>query len=485
MNVVLVFIHCSILHAEPKDSLEWRVELTSTFSGGEHTPFWLVSNRYGLATPEKNYGFVRGEIKRQLQPKTKFSWGAGVDLVGGWQIAAPFNIHQLYGEIKYRALWILAGSKELNSPYNNHKLSSGNLLYSGNSMPIPQFRIGTYDYADFWGTKGWFAVKAYLSYGMFTDSDWQKSWVVSGGNRTVNVLYCSRGLWLRGGNSDVFPLTAEVGIEMASQFGGRIYRYGKWMNMPMKLKDWLKAIIPYQGGEDTPIEEQTNVQGNMLGAYNIALSWTPKADWSIKGYFEHYFEDHSQMTFEYGWKDFQLGFEFKFPKNPYVSGLVYEYIYMKDQTGAVNNDYRPEIPEQVSGRDNYYSHYLYCGWQNWGMGIGTPLAISPIYNVNHRLMFYNTRFIANHIGFEGKPLEWLDWRVLLTFTQNWGTYIRPLPEVMNDFNGLVEVNLKPRKFHGWYAKAAVAWDSGPLLGNSFGGMISIGKEGIISIGHKK
>lgn len=463
----------------PNDSIEYAVTLRGTLSAGEHSPFWLNANNYGLGSPEKNFGYLRGRMIKHLHPEKRFSWGAGVDLVGGWRIPAPFNVHQLYGEIKYRALYAMAGAKEIPGMYNDHKLSSGNLLYSGNAMPIPQLRVGTYDFAEFWGTKGWFSVKAYLAFGKFTDSNWQASWVAPGTQHNKGVLYNSKGLWLRGGNTDKFPLTVDVGIEMATQFGGKVYKDGQIIKMPEKFIDWLKAIFPFAGGENTPEEEQTNVQGNMLGAYNIVLQWRPKADWSIKAYFEHYFEDHSQMTFEYGWKDAQWGIEATLPNNRFVSKILMEYIYMKDQTGAVNHDWTPEIPEQVSGGDNYFNHHLYSSWQNWGMSIGTPLAISPIYNVNHHLYIYDTRFIAYHLGLEGNPLAGLDWRMLLTFTKNWGTYRYPLVNVLNNFSGLAEVSYESEKLHGWFAKMAVAWDTGPLLGKSFGAMLTIGKKGFI------
>lgn len=461
------------------DSIVYKIEARATVSGGEHSPFWFVSNMQGLGTPEKNYGYVRGSLFKKLEGEKKFSWGAGIDLVGGWKVTAPFNIHQLFAEVKYRAFYAMAGAKEIWGSYNNHHLSSGNLLFSGNSMPIPQVRIGTYDFAKFWGTKGWFSVKAYIAFGKFTDSNWQRSWVEPGSQHNSGVLYHSKGLWLRGGNENEFPLTADIGIEMGTQFGGVIYKDGQTIHMPERFIDWLKAIFPFKGGEDTPKEEQTNVQGNMVGAYNIVLRWKPKADWSIKGYFEHYFDDHSQMTFEYGWKDGLWGLEVELPKNRYVSKLVGEFIYMKDQTGAINNDKSPEVPEQVSGRDNYYNHYLYSAWQNWGMGIGTPLAISPIYNVNHHLSFYDTRFIAWHLGLEGKPVHSLKWRFLLTFSQNWGTYIYPLANVLKNCSGLAEIDYSPVKLKGWFAKVAIAWDKGPLLGNSFGAMLSIGKTGFI------
>ena len=459
--------------------IEYSVASQATFSSGDFTPFWLVSNIQGLGAPKKNNGWVRGRLKKDLDSESRFSWGAGVDILGAWNIPAPFNIHQLYGELKYRRLYMQLGQKEIWGSYNNPRLSSGNLLFSGNAMPIPQIRIGTYEFAPFWGTNGWFSVKGYLAYGKFTDSNWEKSWVDPKFQRSEGTFYNSRGLWLRGGNDKKFPLFAEVGIEMGTQFGGTIYKDGEVIHMPVRFIDWLKAIIPLSGSSDTPEGEQTNVQGNMVGIYYISIQWKPQSDWGIKGYFEHYFEDHSQMTFEYGWKDAQWGIEVTIPKNPYVSKFVAEYVYMKDQTGPVNHDWTPEIPEQVSGGDNYYNHHLYSSWQNWGMGLGTPLALSPLYNADHRIYIYNTRFIAYHLGLEGSPLNDLSWRSLFTFTRNWGTYRYPFKEVLNNFSGIVEVDYSPRKLKGWYGKAAVAWDAGKLLGNNFGMMVSIGKTGYL------
>ena len=213
--------------------------------------------------------------------------------------------------------------------FNDPRLSSGNLLYSGNAMPIPQLRLGIFDYAPFWGTNGWFSVKGYISYGMFTDSGWQKSWAAPGSKRTEDVLYHSKGLWLRGGNTSKFPLQAVVGIEMATQFGGKSFKDGKELKMGSGLKQWLNALFPMSTTSENFDGEVVTVEGNMLGAYNISLSWLPDADWSVTAYYEHFFEDHSQMTFEYGWKDGLWGVEVQLPRNPFVSSFVYEYLYSK------------------------------------------------------------------------------------------------------------------------------------------------------------
>lgn len=467
--------------AEDRDSrlsLNYAVETRATFSGGENTPFWLVSNQFGLGSPEFNNGYVRAKINKELDTEKKFSWGINADLVGQWNLPAPFRVQQLFADIKYRALWVSIGSREYLPLYNNIRLSSGDLLFSGNSLPIPQLRIGTYGFAPFWGTKGWLSVKAYLSYGMFTDSRWQKDWVIPGGNRVSDALFCGKGLWFRIGNLNKFPLTVDLGVELGTQFGGTAYNYGKVIKMPTKLIDWLKAIIPLAGSSDTPEEEQTNVQGNMTGEYSVSISYSPAPGWNIRPYWEHFFEDHSQMFLEYGlWKDGLWGLEITFPNNPFFSKIVYEFIATKDQTGPVNHDYTPEVPEQVSGGDNYYNHHLYGSWQTWGMTIGTPLAISPLYNRIHNLFVYNSRFLAHHIGFEGSPYKNIDWRLLMTFSQNWGTYRFPLKEIYNNWSGLVEVKYSPSFCKGFHLTGALAWDKGKLLGNNFGGLISLGFDG--------
>ena len=464
----------------PIDSLLFKVETKANFSGGSNTPFWLVSNNHGLGSPEFYNGYVRGQVLIPLDNQKKLAWGGVLDLVGAWNMPGVFRIQQLFAELKYRRLSISIGSREYRSSINNPQLSSGDLLFSGNSLPIPQFRIGTYEFAPFWGSKDWLAVKAYLAYGTFTDSGWQRHWVAPDTQYTSGVLFCSRALWFKIGNAEKFPLTLELGAEMATQFGGTIHKNGDKIKMPSRFIDWIKAFIPFPGNNETPDSERTNVQGNMNGEYSLAIRYSPQSEWDLKLYYEHYFEDQSQMFMQYGfWKDGLLGFDISVPENPVINKFLYEYISTKDQTGAVNHNYSEQIPEQVSGQDGYFDHYLYGPWQTWGMSISTPLAISPLFNKNHKLIMYDTRFIAHHIGVEGKPASWIDWRMLMTFSQNWGTYFRPLSERMNDFSGLLEIKFHHEKLKGFYFSGAIAWDKGKLLGNNFGGMISIGYNGCL------
>lgn len=467
------------------DSIRWAGEFTASISGGKNTPFWLVNNTQGLGSLKRNNLRLRASVFKDMDRTNRFSWGAGVDLVGGYRLQSPFAIHQLYGEIRYRCLDLMIGQKEMWGEISNPRLSTGNLLYSGNSRPIPQIRAGIFDYADIWGLKGWLAIKGYVAFGMMTDSKWLEEWTKPQGNDTQalypkNVKYHSKGIWLRNGNPKKFPLTFEAGIEMATQFGGGGWFKEAngdivWVDGSHGLKGLWHAFVPQAGGNVAM--ETTNVEGNFLGNWTFALAWTPSGkDWSVKAYYQHMFEDHSMLYIEYPWRDGLWGIEGQLPKNPYVSHIVYEFLYMKDQTGPVYWDTTDKVPVQVSGRDNYYEHELYGAWQHWGMIIGNPMILSPLYN-DGSLFTRSSRIMGHHLGFEGEPTPEISYRILASYQRSWGTYKNPLPSVANSFNLLAEVGWRPRKLKGWEGKASFGLDAGDLIGRSIGLQISIVKRG--------
>lgn len=459
------------------DSLYYNVEGQVSFSSGKNTPFWLVNNRQGLSSRQKNNGYLRAGVFRPLEKSKRFSWGAGIDLAGAYNFSSSFIIQQLYGEVKYRCLGAMVGSKEIAGEFNNPRLSSGNLLYSGNARPIPQIRVGIPEYTIIPWTKDWLSVKGYIAYGMFTDDNWQKDFISPGSKHTQHVLYHSKGLFLKVANLHKFPVWFEGGLEMAAQFGGKSITGDNIIDMPNRIKDIFKIFFPSAGGSDTPIGEQTNVEGNHVGSWNAKIGYNIKPDLTVSAYYQHFFEDHSMMFFDYQWKDCLVGVEVNLPKNPFVSTIVYEYLYTKDQSGAAYWDHTAEIPEQISGRDNYYNHSIYTGWQHWGMGIGNPLIISPIYNDDGTIMFKNNRVISHHIGIGGQPLDQLSYRLLFSHTRSWGTYDSPLDDVMKNINGLVEVTYSPKQLPGVSGTLAFGADRGALLGHSNGVMLTLRKTG--------
>lgn len=469
----------ALAKAEWNDSIRYKGEAVVNLPMGGKTPFWLLNGNYGVSSIKNSHGYLRLSAFKDMDTSKRFTWGAGADVVVGYGMQSPVYLQQLYAEAKYRCLNLMIGAKEMPGFLSNPELATGNLLYANNAHPIPQVKAGIFDYADIWFTNGWAGIKGYISYGKYTDNNWISNWVDKKAARyALGTFYHSKALFLRGGNAKKFPLEGEVGIEMATQFGGTTYMpNGTVVVMPHKLKNFLKALIPMHGDSDTPSGEQSNVEGNFLGSWNFALAWKPQADWSVKVYYQHFFEDHSMLWIQYPWKDGLWGVEAKLPKNPFVSEIVYEFLYSKDQSGAVYWDHTPEINEQVSGRDNYYNHSYNNGWQNWGMGIGNPLFISPIYNDPHQLNFLANRLWAHHLGFKGQPTDCVGYKIVTTYQKNWGTYGRPFAEVKSCFNFLAEVNLKCKKLPGWQADVAFGADGGSLIGHNYGLQVKISKTG--------
>lgn len=465
---------------EHADTLTVGVEINQTISSGDHSPLWLTANRQGLSSIDKGFGYVDVSAIKKMTPERRFTWGAGVELAVPWEFTSDFVVQQLYAEMKYRSLSLSIGSKNQTSDLVDANLSSGDLLFSGNARPIPQIKAGILEYQPWKFVNDWVGIKGYLAYGKFTDSGWQEDWAAEGSRYAKRAWVCSRGIWLKGGNEKKFPLVFKVGLEMATQFRGTIYNLQLagsdekiTLNMPKGLESWFKALVPMPGGSNTILTESTNVEGNTIGTWNFSLEWLPDADWRLKAYWQHIYEDHSMMWIEYPWKDGMWGVQAWLPKNRVLSSVVAEFLYSKFQSGSVYNDSSAEVPEQVSGVDSYYNHELYPGWMHWGMGIGNPLTIAPIYNSDHILQFTGTRNISYHFGLSGNPVEGLDWRVLLSNTRSWGTYLYPYPEVRSMWNFLAEAKWRPAKVKGLECKLAVAFDSGDLAGKNFGVLLGV------------
>jgi len=461
----------------------WMAEgMASTSSG--RTPFWLVSNRLGLTSVAQNNGYLRGGFFRDMQRDSRFSWGFGADIVVPYHFSSHFVIQQLYGEIRYRSLELTVGSKNRYMGIVNQELSSGDMAFSLNSRPVPQVFLSMPEYEWVPWTKNMLAVKGFVSIGMLTDWRWQRSFT-HGGHWAEHVLYHTKGVFLRWGNRDKFPLLIEGGFEMGTLMGGKIHKVvdGKETitDIPSGFKDIIKSMLGMGGGDpDDPNQagEISNCLGNHTGEWSVAATWAPRdADWSIKGYYQHYFEDHSQLFFDYAWRDMLVGMEITLPKNRFVDKFVYEYINTKDQSGPVYWDHTPDIPEQVSGADNYYNHYIYGGWQHWGMGIGNPLIISPLFNTDGNMIFKYNRIKGHHFGLSGRPTDELCYKVLLSATRTWGSYGAPTPNILRNFNALLEVGYSPRKLSGWDFRLGLAADGGKMLGKSVGAMLTVRKTG--------
>lgn len=516
---------CNYAMAQDSFSIKDYIQLNAIGSIGDNAPFWLVSNRGGISSLETHNGHIRYgvDIDGFMDRNKNWSYSLGLDLKTGYNQDNNPVVRQLYADVSYKWLNLSMGAKDrvaemrdfasLDKVNGNQVLGSfrslafnglcdlgtGGLAYSANSSSIPQMRLEVPEYVTINGTKSLLHLRGHISYGVFLDSKFQENFTAINPSAKYNkyALYHSKAFFMKVGNEAKFPLAVEGGLEMHSQFGGDIYTHakGKYLAMPTRFKDFLKAFIPAGGDELVPFTEQSNITGNQVGNWHLALTLHTKPV-DVQLYGEHMFEDFSQLFFieyqnninnkrtlvYYPWRDIMIGLSVKNKTGylDFISNIQYEYVSTYDQSGAGYNDPSDYFVEQMDGLDNYYNHAIYSGWHYYGMALGNPLVYSPLYNTDGSLEFKANRMRAHHFGINGafgRKKEFL-YRFMYTYSENWGTYVNPFFEKKYTTSLLADFIYAPNK-RPWLLSASIAYDHSNLIGNNVGVMLSFVKVGLL------
>ena len=506
--LTLLVLYCSVHFASAQkreiaelfDSLEYRAELQATLAGGEHNPLWLNANRYGMSSLKRANGFVRGSLERPLSYDDGRIWGVGfgLDAALAAGFTSPLLVQQAYVEGRYRKGTLTVGAKEQPMELKNPQLSSGSQTLGINAHPVPQVRVALPDYWTIPHTKEWIALKGHISYGMPTDDGWQKDFTNEESRRTTHTFLHTKAGYLKIGKEKIF---VELGTEMACQFGGKMYGFSNGQPVIIEntqdVKAFWHALIPGGTGEDEHSSTYQNAEGNHLGSWLIRVTYDTDA-WQIGAYADHFFEDHSSMLmldydgygqdsewnvkkesryFRYDLRDMMLGLELKLKNNDWLQNIVVEYIGSKYQSGPVYHDHTELLSDHLGGMDNYYNHHIFTGWQHWGQVIGNPLFLSPIYNSDGQIEVRNNRLHAWHIGFSGKPIAKLTYRLLVSYQTGYGTYHAPYIPERHQLNAMSEGTYQLQS--GLSVKAVIGIDSGKITGKSAGLQLSVIKTGIL------
>lgn len=505
--IIPTFIKLNSQNVNITEKINYLVELNTNMSVGEVSPFWLSSNKYGLSSIEKNSGYLRGCIKQNLIHNNKWRLTYGIDIALPVNYSSDFIIHQLFSDIKYKRFLLEIGAKERLPELKNHLLSTGAQTLGINARPIPQIRLNIKDYLEIPYTKGFVHVKGHVAYGKMTDDRWQHSFTNRKSRFTDDVLFHSKAGVIKLGKNEgnVF---AELGIEMATQFGGTTYQPNKdgtisVTNNSKDLNAFLDAFIPNTSGD--PYEQKykfKNAEGNHLGSWIARVTYNTKK-WQGSIYADHYFEDHSSMFFLdydgygtnekwnkkvknkyllYDLKDIMMGIELNLKTCNIIKDIVIEYIHSKYQSGPIYHDHNANTSDHIGGIDDYYNHYIYPGWQHWGQVIGNPLFLSPIYNKDHNINVKDNRFKAFHLGINGNITNLISYRLLVTYREGLGTYNKPYTNYKYQTNLLSEINYRfsGKKLKNWSIRSQFGLDFGKITGNNRGFNIIISKKGIIN-----
>lgn len=462
------------------EATTYKAELFGSVATGDETPFWMVSNRYGIVPLEANNGYLNAGVFHNQTFGKDFRWGAGLDVVAVVPRHHNFFIQQVYAEIGYKCLLLSMGSKERYTSLWDRKLSSGDLILSPNARPIPEVNISIPEFTTVPLTKGWMQIKGDFALGRSFDSGYLEDFVNDKQTYVKNVLWHHKSFYVqikdtRGGS----PLSGAIGVQHWAQWGGTSSnpRIGK---QPQSLKDFLRVICGSEGGGDATQSDQINVLGNHYGSYDFKLTYT-QPNWQVSAYYQHYFEDKSGMIFVNN-TDGLWGAQLDLPKFPWLRKVVMEYLVTRDQSGQFHFiDFDHDLhPGVGGGGDDYYNNGEYTtGVSYFNRAIGSALIPSPEYNANGLLGFKNNRVRSWHLGTEGDLSPQVSYKFLLTVMNSWGRAASPFLEKRNSVSALVDISYQHPRLADWRFSGSLAADGGSMFGDNFGFSLKVAKRGIL------
>lgn len=458
-------------HTPEKADIHINIASAGTLSGGDNAPFWLTNNQYGLGSIDNNSGYLRIQTlgSKKLADKLKLQFG--VDVVAAQNLNSDFHFQQVYGDLSYKNVKLSIGSKERAPLFKNELLSTGGMTLSNNARPIPQVEVSLPEFVPVPYTKGLLKIIGGISYGKFIDDKFKRN-NAADGYYAEEILYHRKYGFLKFENNSTWNFI--VGLEMDTQWGGQFYKDGKYAwSSPAKAKDFFKVLVPMSGGSDSNMTDQVNIQGNVYGSLHLITNYR-KENYTVKAYIERFFEDHSGLFFK-SIPDGLYGIEVNLQKKGWITGVLFEYLHTKNQSGPFLWDKNDQIPVQVSGGDNYYNHIDYISLSNYGFVTGNPLLTSPIYNNGSSLTVYNTRLSSFHGGITGYINNHLKYRALFTYSQSWGTPLLPSRSIRDQFSTMFETTYSNDKLKGWLFSGAFAYDKSDMIGDNTGVQFKVSK----------
>ena len=497
--LILLFVFALYAKAYSQFQTTYRVEAFGSVSTGENTPFWMLYHNWGMVPLGADNFYIRGGVFHQQTINKDWSFNAGFDLAGASPNAyGSIWVQQLYGELNWKFLRLNIGSKEDYTSLLDPNLSSGDFELSNNARPLPEIKVSIPNFVLIPYTKGNLYIKGDFAVGYYMDGNWQEKVALPNlYSYEKNVLAHHKSLYFRLGNIEMKnKLQFTVGLDHQAQYGGTLYKYRSYLpyipteytvfNQPQGITDLLRVVMAREGSPSSTITDQSYTAGSSIGAYLFKFDYRLKNNDILSIYKQHFFDDGSGLAFE-NYRDGLYGIEYKMKNKSLLSGALFEYVYTKNQTGSVDFWYQLMDNEHYhlrnlgNGNDDYYNNVDYVqGHSYFGRTMGTPLFLSPEYNKDGRLFFTSTRIIAYHLGVEGYFYRDLQYRLLVTTGQSWGTYYVPFVHVKNGIASELDFMYSFRRIEGLGIKLSLAFNKGEFFSDdSFGGGITITKSGVL------
>ena len=485
--------------ASDTDSLFYSATAIGGGASREFNPYMLGSWNYGR-TVAANNALLDLSVIKPLDLGRRFSWSAGVEALGGYASKADYRIwdadakaytvsrqgppaawlQQLYASVKFRGVFLTAGLKEEHSPLVDERLSSGDLVHSNNARPVAQVRVGFVDFQNIPFTRGWAQIEGVLAYGRMCQGKYLEN-RFNRYNGIINTgsLYTYKRIYFRSKPTE--PLVVTIGMQSGGLFGGTTstYAYGvktQEIKYSRGIKAFWNMLFPTNGNDGTYYE------GSSLGSWDFRASYRFRGGHTLTGYFQWLWEDGSSMA-KRNKSDGLWGIRYtrEDGRRHLLEGAVAEYIDFRDQSGPLHyapGDWNADIPTVATGGDNYYNNDTQNSWAHFGMSMGTPFVLSPVYNLDGSLQFKHTRSRGFHAAACGSLSQTVGWKAAVWYAVAWGVGRFHYPHPLHNTSAMFKADYRADALlRGLSASAALAFDAGSLRGNNWGALFTITYSG--------
>ncbi|PQB04225.1 hypothetical protein BST85_04395 [Aureitalea marina] len=303
----------------------------------------------------------------------------------------------LYLEYQNRWVRARAGSRKDSIRAQQLSITNKDYLFSGNSRPLSGLLVEAFEPIRISNTFSldWGIAHYTLNDDRYVDGTW--------------VHYKCLALRMRFNERNL--LIAK--LTHYAQWGGTSPKFG---DLPDDFAAFIDVFFARRASEDSGIDrENANAVGNHLGSYYLDYYLnTDRGTFNI--YHEHPFEDGSGTRLA-NFPDGIWGLHWRWTDNPWLDGVLYEYIQTTDQSGNPGG----------SGGDNYFSNGIYkSGWSYDGQIIGLPLILidNSLDLDDNATAIVSNRIKAHHLGLLGH-IDRLQWMVKSTFARQFGRYQIP------------------------------------------------------------
>lgn len=459
---ILIFLLTSVLlqaQIQP-DSVKYTINTRFNGGTGTYAPFLSTTNQYDRFDISPNSLSVWGTMQKEVRKLKTFDYGFGVELDGNISgNSHRFFPGELYAQGKIYFLNVSAGSKKQAFGNQDEELSSGGMLWSKNSRPMPKIALESNGYIDVPYTKGYLEVKGGLSHGWFENQKDLKG-----------LLLHHKYVYVRLGGS--FPFNLSYGVQHVAQWGGQSTVYG---SMPATLNNYIRIFMGSSGNSTSDWKDQANALGNHIISQNLALDLNLK-NALVSFYWQSIAEDSPVKKFITNTPNIEdglWGMSVKLPKFKPLDHFVLEYLSTTDQNGPWH-DLDGVI---YGGLDGYYTNGLIPnGWSYRGMTIGNPWLTSPKYNDNGSTSIINNTVRLYYFSGKGS-IKSVNYRLTLAYSKNFGPTAPVYTSYKRQLSWQLETSTTAKFIKNTQISIGISGDRGSMYGNNLALILGVSYSG--------